>query len=93
MTRDPDDRPKKPERPLTLDERLALNWFNRNTPARPNARGLPKSEVRAVLMARGLIELSPERKRFDPISYSITPKGREVLAGWEGLAQTPARTS
>ncbi|MET3308067.1 hypothetical protein [Bradyrhizobium diazoefficiens] len=78
----PAQAPKKPERPLSLDERKALHWFKANSPASPNAKGLPKSECRAVLMARQLIEISPDRKRYDPISYSITPKGIDHLKGW-----------
>ncbi|MBR0945219.1 hypothetical protein ABIF68_006983 [Bradyrhizobium japonicum] len=74
--------PKKPERPLSLDERKALNWFKANSPTSGNAKGMPKSEHRAVLMARCLIEISPERKRHDPISYSITGKGIDHLKGW-----------
>ncbi|WP_340667949.1 hypothetical protein [Bradyrhizobium ottawaense] len=74
--------PPKPERPLTLDERCALNWFKSNSPTAPNAKGLPKSEHRAVLMARELIGFNPDRKRYDPITYSITGKGIDHLMGW-----------
>lgn len=83
---------RKTPRPLTLDERLALNWFRRNSPGHMNSKGVPKSETRSFLMARGLIEISPRRKRFDPISYSITEEGIELLRGWDGLALTPRQT-
>jgi hypothetical protein len=73
--------PEKPERPLSLNERKALNWFKAHSPTGPSPVGLPKSEYRAVLMVRGLIEIDPQRKRYDPISYVITPKGLEALRG------------
>ncbi|QIO34359.1 hypothetical protein [Bradyrhizobium sp. 1(2017)] len=76
--------PAKPERPLTLNERKALNWFKDNSPTGPNRPGIPPSIIRSVLMVRGLIEIDPHRKRYDPISYAITDNGLESLRGHHG---------
>lgn len=69
-------------KPLSLDERRALSWYRENGPAdvyKPNA---PDRRLRIALVARGLIQISPSRKRLDPISYEITARGEEVLRGY-----------
>ncbi|QOZ68852.1 hypothetical protein [Bradyrhizobium arachidis] len=66
-----------PPSPLSLEERQALNWFRLNAPA--EADGGPEGYVRVALVRRGLVGTPPARRRFDPIRYVITERGREVI--------------
>lgn len=74
-----DDIPPVTFLPLSLAERKALNWYRVNGPALPNASGAPQTPHRTALVRRGLVQIDPNRKRFDPILYSITERGLEAL--------------
>lgn len=69
------------DRPLSLDERKALNWYREHGPADVGAYGSPDKVLRIALARRGLIGIAQNRRRFDPIAYEITERGREVLRG------------
>jgi hypothetical protein len=68
--------------PLNLEERKALLWLRKHEPTtypRFNDPDCPTHRVLVRLMHGGLIELWPGRKRFDPLTYSLTQKGKEAL--------------
>lgn len=69
------------DRPLDLEQRKSLLWFREHSPSPAAARDLPQRPHRIVLLQRGLIEFDPARKRFDPVTYVITQKGRDYLRG------------
>jgi hypothetical protein len=68
---------------LTLDERRGLIWIKVNQPATilRMTPGAPSPKVRQALLERGFIHFDPNRKRYDPITYCLTPAGEAVLKG------------
>lgn len=68
------------DKPLDLEQRKTLLWFRENSPSAAEASN-PQRRIRLVLLQRGLITFNPARKRFDPVTYVITQKGRDYLRG------------
>jgi hypothetical protein len=64
---------------VSLAERKALRWYRTHGPAEAAALGAPPRPLRIHLIRRGLLAISPQRHRFDPIKYDITPEGRKVI--------------
>lgn len=63
----------------TLDERLALLWLRKHQPAGWYEQGAPPSRMRTHLLRAGLIQINPNRKRFDPVTFCLTQAGQEAL--------------
>lgn len=67
---------------MTLEARRALLWFRKHQPAtwpRHHDPDCPGASQRVALIRAGLIAFSPERKHYDPITYSLTAEGRKAL--------------
>lgn len=68
--------------PLRLDERKALLWVRKHQPTPGTHYRDPDAPSRPVLLAliqRGLIGLWPGRRRYDPLTYSLTEAGQKAL--------------
>jgi hypothetical protein len=67
---------------MTLDERKGLLWFRKHHPADwPNLNDpdCPPRVVLIRLLNSGLVSFYPNRRRFDPVLYSLTEAGRKAL--------------
>jgi hypothetical protein len=67
---------------MTLEDRLGLLWVRKHDPAtwpRLNDPDAPAHKTITRLVAGGLICFSPQRRRFEPVTYSLTGEGRRAL--------------
>jgi hypothetical protein len=66
---------------LTLEQRRALLWIRSKQPTVISVfdPGAPGGKTREFLLTEGLIALDPQRKRHDPLVYSLTDKGEAAL--------------
>jgi hypothetical protein len=64
---------------VSLAERKALRWYRAHGPAEISEPGAPARPVRLLLIRNGWVQITPKRRRFDPITYDITEEGRKVI--------------
>jgi hypothetical protein len=72
--------------PVSFDQYKALLWVRQHQPTDWSETDAPPRRIRVSLMQAGLIRFSAARRRFDPISFTLSEQGEKALASDEQRA-------
>lgn len=65
---------------VSFEQYRALLWVRSHQPTHWTGPDAPPQRIKVALLQGGLIGLSAERRRFDPLTYSLSEQGEKVLA-------------